>query len=715
MTAPLLSSSWYRVAALKPKLRAHAQLHRHRYRNQVWYLLQDPVSNRVHRFSPAARLIIASMDGQRTVENLWELANKRLGDDAPTQDEIINLLGQLHNADLLQSDVTPDASEVFDRGEREEKAKLRRTYMNPLSVRIPLWDPDVFLNRFPGLIRLLWSRLGGVIWLLVVVPALVMVPPHWDELSNNFSDRVLAVNNLLLMWLVFPVIKVLHELGHAAATKAGGGEVHDMGLMLLVLMPVPYVDASAATAFKSKYQRAGVAAAGMLVELFLAALAFYLWLVIEPGFVRAVMFNVMMIAGVTTLLFNGNPLLRYDAYYILTDLIETPNLAGRALRYWEYLLRRYVYGVADAEPPHATRGEKAWFLFYGPASTLYRILVTITIALFVASHYLVVGVLLAIWAVFSMLCMPLGKGIKYLLDSPALSMKRSRAITLTSGFVGVLLAFILLVPMPFRSDAEGVIWFSDEAMVRAGVDGFIDELLVTPGSRVAKGDALLKSDDPDLSAEVRLGQAKVAELKAMYGAEFVADKSRANVIREQLLAEQASLVRAQERLAGLVVRANTAGVFVLPQSENIPGRFYRKGEQLGYVVERGRPLVRVVVEQIAVDRVRLATNQVAVRHVHRPDRVASGIIVRFAPEGTDSLPSLALSQEGGGKIVMDPRDRDGGKTLQRMFQFDVELKEDPDQVFWGERVYVRFNHEKEPLATQWYRDIRLLFLSHFNL
>src|SRR4051812_10809960 len=399
MNAPMLSNWWYRVAARKPKLRSHARLYRHRYRGEVWYLLQDPGSTRVHRFSPAARLIIALMDGKRSIAELWEIANKHLGEDAPTQDEVIQLLGQLHSADLLESDVTPDVAELFARGEREERARFFRTYANPMALRIPLWDPDAVLNSCRGLIGLIWSRWGGLLWLAGGIPTLFLVPSHWPELSHNLSDRVLAVDNLFSLYLVFPAVKALHELGHASATKAGGGEVHDMGIVLLVLLPVPYVEASAATVFKSKYQRALVGAAGVIVELFVAAIAFYVWLLIEPGIVRAMLFNVMLIASVSTLLFNGNPLLRYDAYYILADLIEIPNLAARSTRYWGYLIERYILGVREAEAPEASRAEKAWFLIYGFASTLYRIFVTILIALFIAGQFFFIGVLLAIWAV----------------------------------------------------------------------------------------------------------------------------------------------------------------------------------------------------------------------------------------------------------------------------------------------------------------------------
>src|SRR4030065_2085560 len=155
--------------------------------------------SRVPLFTPAARLVIAAMDGKRTVENLWELANKRLGEEAPTQDEIINLLGQLHAADLLQSDVTPDVGELFDRGEREQKALRRRSYMNPMAVRIPLWDPDALLNRFSGFIGILWSRWGALRWLAVVLPALILLPPHWQGITRNFFEPVLGGDNLFLL------------------------------------------------------------------------------------------------------------------------------------------------------------------------------------------------------------------------------------------------------------------------------------------------------------------------------------------------------------------------------------------------------------------------------------------------------------------------------------------------------------------------------------
>jgi putative peptide zinc metalloprotease protein len=715
LTAPLLSSLWYRVAALKPKLRSHARLHRHRYRGQVWYLLRDPASGRVHRFAPPTRLIISLMDGRRTVAELWEIASRHLRDHAPTQDEMIQLLGQLHATDLLQSDVTPDVAELFERGEREEKARHRRSFGNPMAIRIPLWDPERFLNRFEAPIRLIWSRWGALVWLSVVLPALFLVPLHWPELSNAFADRILALDNLVLLYFVFPILKMFHELGHATATKARGGEVHDLGLILLVLLPVPYVEASAAATFKSKYDRALVGAAGVGVELFLAALAFYVWLLMEPGLAHALLFNVMVIAGVSTLLFNGNPLLRYDAYYILADLVEIPNLSARSLRYWGYLIERYFLGAREVDAPEASRGEKAWFIFYGIGSSLYRVLVTVLIAVFIAQRFFVIGVLLALWALAAMALFPVVKGVRHLTSSPRLRKSRSRAIGTTAAALLALVGLLVVVPFPYHSQAEGVMWLADTAMVRAAANGFFDDFIARPGTHVKPGDALIRCADPAADAKLRRGEARVVELQADYMAEIAADQAKAGVVREALLGEHKALAAVRERIGDLIVRANAEGEFIVPQPEDLLGRYYRKGDVLGYVIGQTPALARVVVPQAEVDQVRLATRRILVRLVGRPEAVVRGRIVREVPAGEEYLPSRALAAEGGGQIATDPRDAKGPKALQRMFQFDVELDKTAEGEEFGQRVFVRFEHPMTPLVVQWYRSIRLLFLTSFDV
>lgn len=711
------SSLWYRVAELRPRLLARARLHRQHYRGKVWYLLQDPASGRVHRFTAGARLLVAGMDGQRTVADLWALAQRRLGEDGPSQDEVIHLLGQLHSADLLATDVSPDALEAFERGARQAAQKRRRSWANPMAVRIPLWDPGDVLDRFAGVWPRIWGWGGLVVWLAVVLPALLLLPLHWPDLTGNLADRVLAADNLLLLWLVFPLIKFLHEMGHASATRAGGGEVHDMGLMLLVLMPVPYVDASTATVFRSKWRRAVVGAAGMIVELFLAALAFYVWLAVEPGLVRAVAFNVMLVAGVSTVLFNGNPLLRFDAYYILADLIEMPNLAQNAARHWGYLAQRFILRARDPKPVARTWSEAAWLSSYGLASTIYRVLITVAIATFIATQFFFIGVLLAIWAVVMMAVVPVVKVLMKLNTSGELRELRGRAWAIGGTAVALLAVFLVAVPLPFRSQAEGVVWLPEQAALRAGTGGFVVGYTVPPGSMVAADQPLITSRDPAVEAQLRLIEARVAELEANYALEFANDRARAEMVREQLQAENLALARARERAAALVVASKTAGRFVVAQPEDQPGRFYKQGELLGYVLDDGqRPIVKVAVTQADIDTIGLPGGRVQMRLAHDPATVIEGQVVRQQPAGQNELPSRVLAAGGGGRIAVDPRDERGVRAMERLFQIDVAPSEDAEvEPLFGQRVHVRFDHPPLPLGAQWYRSLRRLLLTHFDV
>jgi len=715
VTQPLFSSSWYRVAGLQPRLRSHAHIHRHQYRGQTWYVLEDRASQRFHRFTPQAHMLIGLMDGQRTVQELWEIACDRLGDESPTQDEVIQLLGQLHASDVLQSDVPPDAAELLERYERQQRRKQLARFISFFSWRFPLLDPERFLNVTVPLVRPLFGWFGAILWLAVVTPALVLAAMHWTDLTRNFLDRLFSAQTLIVLWLLFPVIKALHELGHAFATKAFGGEVHDMGVMLLVFTPVPYVDASSASAFQSKWRRVLVGAAGMLVEVFLAALALYVWLSVEPGALSAVAYNTILIAGVTTIIFNANPLLRYDGYYILGDLLEIPNLRQRANVYLGYLCERYLFGRREAEPPIATPGERAWFVVYATGSFVYRALVVVAIIAFIADRYFWLAVFFAGASTVGWICVPIVKGLRFLVSSPRLRRRRVRALAVTTAALAAVVWVLGWVPVPYRTVTEGIVWIPEESFVRTRTEGFVERVVATPGARVRRGDVLIVLRDPELRTRVDVLAARVRELQARYDEQKPVDQVKTAIIQEELRYAQEDLARALERVSELTVRSSTDGTFVIPTPEDLPRRFVKKGEQLAYVVELGAITIRAVVPQSAIDLVRFHTRQVEVRLAERLTEVVRGVMRRVVPAASEQLPTTALGSEGGGQIVVDPRDPKGVTAMQKVFQVDVELPAQSSLLNVGGRAYVRFDHGWETLAVQWYLAIRQVFLSRFSV
>jgi putative peptide zinc metalloprotease protein len=715
MSDSLFSPSWYRVAGLKPRIRAHARIVRQTFRDKVWFVLQDQAAERAHRFTPAAHHFIGLMDGNRTVQQIWDAASAHLGDAAPTQEEAIRLLGQLHAADALLCDVTPDSMEVFRRYQRNERMVWRRRLWTPLALRFPLFDPDRFLVRTLPLVRPLFGWFGVVLWLLVVGLGAVLAATHWTDLTEDIADRVLAPENLLLLWLVYPVVKGLHELGHAYAVRTWGGEVHEIGIMLLVFSPVPYVDASAAWGFTDKRKRMLVGAAGIAVELFLGSLALFVWLMVEPGAVRAVAYNVMLISGVSTLLFNGNPLLRFDGYYVLADAIEMPNLGARANQYLGYLFQRHLFGARDAESPAHSTGERVWSFVYGIAAFIYRIFISFVIITFIASKFFVIGVLLAIWAVATQVVMPVGKSLSFLVRSPNLRRQRGRALSTSVLLALALLSLLFLAPFPNWTRAEGVLWVPEEAQVRAGADGFIVDLLVPGGSTVRAGVPLIQAEEPFLATRAAVLQAQFGELRAKYDALLPVDRVQAAKTREEMVAARANLVRARERESELTFRSPSDGRFVVPNAADLPGRFVSKGQLVGYVVQPGALTARVALLQEDIAKVRQGTLGV---EVMLADWGAEPIVARIrreVPGASAQLPTAALGSAGGGPIPVDPRDQNGVKTLRQVFQLELVLPDDVRSDYLGARVFVRFDHGYEPAGIQVYRAFRRLLLRQFNV
>jgi putative peptide zinc metalloprotease protein len=658
---------------------------------------------------------IGLMDGQRTVQEIWEAASEQLGDGAPTQEEVIRLLGQLHATDALLCDVPPDSMEVFRRHQKHERMLWKRRLWSPMALRFPLLDPDRFLARTMPWVGPLFGRFGLLVWLAVVATGGFLGAAHWTDLTEDITDRVLDPANLVLLWFVYPVVKALHELGHAYVTRKWGGEVHEIGIMLLVLSPVPYVDASSAWGFSDKYRRMAVGAAGIAVELFLGAVALFVWLAVEPGAVRAVAYNVMLISGVSTLLFNGNPLLRFDGYYVLADAIEMPNLGSRANQYLGYLFQRYVFGIDDAESPAHTNGERFWLTFYGITSFVYRIVISFIIILFIAGKFFIIGILLAIWAIATQVLMPVVKVASYVTTSPGVRRQRKRAILSSAAIVAILAILLFVLPVPNWTRTEGVIWVPEEAQVRAGSDGFIVRLLTPVDSEVQRGQPLLEAEEPFLATRVEVFSAQLEELNAKYDSLMPFDRVQSAMVREQLVAAEANLRRALERQAELVYLSPAKGRFIVPNAADLPGRFVTKGQLVGYVVEPKELLARVALAQDDIAMVRQNTRSVEVMLAGWGADPVAAQIRREVPGASARLPTAALGSSGGGSIAVDPRDKQGVTTLSQVFQLELSLPAEVRSDYLGARVYVRFDHGYEPAGFQLYRALRRLLLRQFNV
>ena len=715
MNTSLFSSSWYRVADLKPRLRAHTAVHRQVFRGKIWYILQDHQTGRFHRLSPIANLMLCLMDGRRTMRDIWDAAGRKTKDDPPTQDETIHLLAQLHAADLLQGEIPPDFDEMAERSEKAGQRKLMQRLRNPLALRIPLFDPNRMLDITLPVVRPVFTVYGFLAWLGLVLTGLVLAVLHWPELTSDVADRVLATENVALIMCVYPVIKSLHELGHAYATKVWGGEVHEVGVMLLVFIPVLYVDASASAAFRQKHRRIIVGAAGILVEMALAAIAVIVWVHASPGLGRTVAFNVILIGGVSTLLFNGNPLLRFDGYYIFSDLIEVPNLGTRANAYLFYLIQKHLFKIDDLANPVAGPGEEKWLIAYAVLSFAYRLIVSVGIALFLSVRMPAIGIVMAVWALGVIALLPVLKGVKFLATSPRLRGRRQRAFAVVSGLVAAAWFFLFIIPLPYSTVAEGVVIVPDQAEVRAKTEGFVIKVLASPGSTVAPLQPLVALEDPTLDAQVAVIEAQLDETRQRLDAVRQIDRVQAEMFADQATHLADKLETFRKRRRELTVVSDQGGQFEMSGAEDLPQRYVKRGDLLGYVISDKDAVVRAVVTQSDVDLIRQRTTRV---EAHVTDDLGHAIparVLREVPAAQQDVPSLALTTQGGGSIALDPSKTQRPQALFSLFQLDIQLLEPVPMRTQGSRVYVRFLHGNEPVAWRFLRSVRQFFLGQFRV
>ncbi len=678
--------SWDSIANSKLALRDSVHFYQHRYRGQDWLIIADQQDENYFRCQLNAMDFLQRLDGVHSVEQALQ-ETQRVNSEHLSRQDVLLLIGNLHAAKLfLTSDI--DEEKVSSSG--LFSIFKNGAWLRPFAIKLSLFDPDSYLNKMLPYIRPLFSLPALLVWLVAVVSALVMSGLHWPELVEYGQARFSDPENLLWYWLIYPVIKALHELGHAFATRLWGGEVHDMGIMFLVFFPVPYVDSSAAHRINEKHRRILVSAAGIIVETFLASLAMFTWLNSDSGLMRDLAFDIMIIAGILTILFNANPLLKFDGYYIFSELIEIPSLATRANQYLGYLIKRYLLAIPQTQTPVTAASETNWLWVYGIASGIYRIFITFFIALWVAGKFFIVGMLLAIWAIVYQFLYP---AIKHLLHVTQLCHRNQRLGRL--GFVLVVLlgavALVLLVPVKHSSYAEGIVSMPEDSLIRSGTDGVVLGIEVTEGSRVNAGLPLLRLENLQLDTRRDELLARLDETRARQKLTMLQDRNQAEIFRARITAIEAELRDVQNQLESLQLKSPRDGVVSWAGAEDLPGRYIRRGDIVGYVSDSTYMTARVVVSQTNIARVRRDTKNIQVRLKSHPERVLEARLIREQPQVSQHLPSRFLGSAGGGEIAIDVRDEKGLRTISSIYSLEIRLPSVPG-MFVGQRVYVRFNH-----------------------
>jgi len=715
-TGRTFSESWHRVANLKVSLRPTVRVRKQFFRGERWYVLHDPFNNQFFRLRPEAHEFVARLRPDRTVEEIWKECLERYPDEAPGQEDVIQLLTQLYFANLLYFEMPADSAKFFERYRKRRRREIQSKLMSIMFIRVPLLDPEHMLRRMRSIIRLLISPLGAALWLAVVISASKVVVDHFDAVMDQVQG-ILSPDNLLHLYAGLVILKTLHEFGHAMVCKRFGGEVHTMGVMLLVFTPLPYMDATSSWSFRSRWQRAFVGAAGMITELFVAALATFVWANTGPGIMHSVAYNMMFIASVSTVLFNGNPLLRFDGYYILSDLIDIPNLHTRAVRHLRHIVERYVFGYRDSFSPSQSMKEAFWLTVFGIAAGIYRVVVFTGIILFVADKFLLAGLLMALFCVISWVIVPLFKLTAYLASSPRLSRTRIRAVTITVLFFGLVISLLAIIPFPNRFKSPGVMEAVQYIRVVNDAPGYVAGVVAQSGKQVKEGMPLINMVDRELELEIEATIAQRAETLALQRQALHMETADLAPIKKRLETIESKLKDLRAQKQSLVVKARQPGIWVAPKISEMVWTWLPRGTAIGQIVHQDAfHFSAVVSQEEAAD---LFEGRISKAEVRLHGQAGSNVEVssyQIIPFQHEKLPSAALGWLGGGEVPVSVRDETGLQAAEPFFQIYARVLPNDRAVFFhGRSGKLRFTLNPKPLLFQWAHQFRQLLQRRYQI
>lgn len=738
---PLQSSQWHRVASLRPRLASGVQVSRLWTRGQRWYVLQDAERQQTCRLNQQAYEMAARLDARSSIDDIWrhldQQGSQTEGEEPASQEDFLELLALLHSHGMLAHEECPDFGTLqntrgmpMDATNQPPGAVPTQPVRHRQSIwalRVPLLDPSRWLSAQRPWTTRMFSGAGLIVWVMLMVLLIALWALHAGSLQDHAQRWLLTPRYLWLSLLIYPVVKVIHEMAHALAVHRFGGQVTNCGLSLMMLIPVPYVDASAAQAFPRARDRALVSAAGIMAELGLAAVGLTLWAWLEPGLWRDVGFLLWFICCISTLLFNGNPLQRMDGYHLLTDVMQLPNLAPRSSRWWQSRLLKALLGptrqlgplrMDESEPAD---GERPWLIGHAPLAWAYQWALWTGISLWLGGWSAPVGWVVAAGMVFRLGVWPwtrlwrevwrqhaqLPQAQQFLLASAA----PWRAMSL------MLLPWLLLaMPMPDRTLVQGVVWAPDHALIRPEIDGQVEQVLREDGELVQAGDALILLTNPKLVAQRERVASQLERAQQQAYLHLGVHGGQAGQASAEVEQWQAHLRVLDEQIASLTVKAHQAGRLRWPQSKDMPARHLDRGELVGHIVDDRPVVVRLAMPQDKGQTTAKRTEQASVYLSGRSESGRPARLLRDSVGATHQLHSAALSEVMGGEIVTDPKDEQNLQTLRPVVLMDVEVPSltlegapsgSDNWARLGQRAWVRLEHGLSPLAWQWLNLARL--------
>ena len=599
-------------------LRVELEVSRHIFRGQPSYVVRDPMTFQSQKLDAADYQVLVSISHDRRLADIFDDLVARDVLAPPDEDKFYDFIMSLHRLGFLQLPIA-DYKNLYRRYRSRERATRRSRITGFLFLRIPLLNPDNFLNRTMHLARPLFTKTAFVVWCLVMLAA------GFVALKNR----------------------------HAYACKRFGGHVPEMGAYMILFTPCAYVDATASWGFTRKRDRILVCLGGMYVESFIAALAVFVWAMAGSAMVQGIAYNVIFLASVVTVLFNVNPLMRYDGYYLFSDLVEIPNLRARASEYVSGLIKRVALGVSVRKAVRTSR-LRAILFTYGIAASIYRVMLVVGISILLASKVFILGMAMAIFFLGGAVINMIRNIASYVLHSEETAPVRGRAVAVTVATIALAAVGLLYIPLPTSVDAQGLVQYEREHVVRTTIAGSMTSRSVRDGQAVRKDQILAELEDDTATEGVAIAEANL-RVSMIRQSSYLADQPElASQERDRSAFHRFAVAEARKKISELTVASPIDGTVIGCVEQSAVERFIPQGTPIA-TIGSGRWLVKTIVSASDMRLTRPAEgDRVTFRLAAAADRDLGGEVVRVAPAASRRVELLSLTQLAGGEVAVDP-------------------------------------------------------------
>jgi putative peptide zinc metalloprotease protein len=681
------------------------------YNGETFYHLEVKTTSEYFRVGYAEYVFVSLLDGRTGFAEALAVASQQLKEKALGQTQAISIYSWLLENGLgafADSDTTSSGASTTVRTPGAHKPFWKK--LNPLWQKIPFGRPDALLRSLQPVLGWIFSGPATILAMMLMVVAGLTLSANWERFTAS-SANVVSQQNWLWLLMAWIALKFFHEIGHALVCHRYGGNIRETGLVIAFFAPLAYVDASSCWSFRSRWQRIHTALAGVYVELIIASLSILAWKWCDSVVLRHVLQNTIIMASVSTLLFNLNPLMKFDGYYVLSDLLQIPNLSTQANSVITDLARRVFFGDSGSRP--TVIGRQRWVLMtYGAAAMVWRLLVTLSLLIMASVLFHGAGLALAAVGVVLWFGRPLWGFLRSLNHLRVQHPERLfRASLVSSGLMGVLFAALFGLPSPVMTTAPGVVDFTDGEVVRAETPGFIEAIHVKNGQVVNAGDLLLTLRNEDVTTKLLDLQKQLAQqelrVQTASGEHNLGALNVFQGTRESLLRQ---LHECQKQKDGLEIRAGRSGQVISRDLHNLSGTFASAGMELMTIgVEEDKELKLSIGQRDLSIAAGLVGQSVKVR-IGTHDAVRA-TLVRVNPRASRSIPHPSLAATNGGPLAvsqMDERESASSKDRLRLtehrFTAVVELPDEQATAFrCGERGTAALGLPRGSLGTHLWR------------